>query len=236
MIKPTNRSRSLFLAIEAILYILLLFVSLPLRGGTVHYLSILVVALLAWLVKDSSPRLNFVRIAMLFTVFADLFLTYLRVEQLLGTGLFALAQLAFAGRLIIDETDKRFWIVLRFAFVAIVFVIGVVVVGEAADFLFFTALFYYANLLANAFHALIRFRKTKLFAIGLLFYIGCDTLVGLSQSAGYITIEPTSIWYWLLHFPIDLVWFFYLPSQVLLVVSSIAWIKPFKPKKTSIAG
>ena len=114
MIKPTNRSRSLFLAIEAILYFLLLFVSLPLRGGTVHYLSILVVALLAWLVRDSSPRLNFVRIAMLFTVFADLFLTYWRVEQLLGTALFAFAQLAFAGRLMVDETDKRFWIVLRF--------------------------------------------------------------------------------------------------------------------------
>jgi hypothetical protein len=235
MITPTKRARTLFLVIEAILYILLLFVSLPLRSGTIHYASILVVALLAWLVKDSSSRLIFVRIAMLFTVFADLFLTYLRVEQILGTMLFAFAQLAFAGRLIIDEPRKRVWIAIRFAFVAIVFSIGLIVVGEAADFLFFTALFYYANLLANAFHALIRFQKTQLFAIGLLFYIGCDTLVGLSQSAGYIIIDPTSIWYWLLHFPIDLVWFFYLPSQVLLVISSIAWETPINHKKTSIA-
>ncbi len=236
MITPNKRVLASFLTLETVLYILILFVSLPLRSGTIHYASILLVALLSWTVKDSSPRLAFIRGAMLFTVFAALFLTYLRVEQWLGTVLFACAQLAFAGRLIHDETRRFLWIGVRLIFVLFVFAIGLIVVKDAADLLFFTALFYYANLLGNAFHALVRFSKVKLFAIGLLLYIGCDTLVGLSQSAGYITIAPTSLWYYLLHFPIDLVWFFYLPSQILLVVSSISWISSKKIQTKSIAG
>jgi phosphate:Na+ symporter len=67
--------------------------------------------------------------------------------------------------------------------------------------------------------AFIGFRKHALLALGLLFFIGCDTCVGISLIDGYLPIAADSPVYRVLYPGFDMVWALYLPAQILLSLS-----------------
>ena len=160
------------------------------------------------------------KIGFLCTLIADYFLTLQRTNQLGVTVFFLLAQVSYALILAyINPTKMKQSIWIRAILLSILFLVALFVVSGSFDALLIVALLYYGMLVSNAIIATLQFRLNPHLAIGLILYIGCDTLVGLSQSAAYITIAQTSIWYYLLHFPIDLVWLFYLPSQVFIALS-----------------
>lgn len=221
MIRATKGLLIAFAGIEILLFVLIHFVDTGIRSGVLHYLSIVLCAALVFVVKDETPALTWTRIGFFFTLGADWFLTYRHDEQFLGTLLFLFAQLAFAKRLLSSETHPTPWILLRILLFGAGLIAASVLVTGLWDGLLVTALLYYALLVSNAVHASFRWNHSMLFAVGLLFYVGCDTLVGLSQSAAYLSIPVTSIWYALLHAPIDLIWVFYLPSQALIAASAL---------------
>ena len=73
----------------------------------------------------------------------------------------------------------------------------------------------------NAIQAFTQFRKNKLLPIGFVLFILCDTVIGLQvASGGYLPIAEGS-WLYKLIFPsYPLSWVFYLPSQVLIALST----------------
>lgn len=218
-IRPTQTK--LFLFASLLFYILILFWNGPLPSGLLHFSSIVLCVVYVWAKKPVTIVDWVFRIAFLFTVFADYFLTLRQSHQLLGTILFVGAQVMYAILLMTSDTNNKIgWIVFRLVLISGLMLIAHFIIQGPFDVLLFTALLYYGLLLSNALIAATRFRQFPFFSIGLLLYIGCDTLVGLSQSAAYITLEEGSIWRFLLEFPINLIWFFYLPSQVYIALSS----------------
>ncbi len=148
-----------------------------------------------------------VALALTLTVCADVYLLLLNDFYLMGVGLFCIVQLIYAFRLraLRGGASSALDILRLFAFgfgASQVFWGGGPVVGLAA--------FYFINLVLNlvgAF-ALKAEKPVGLFKWGLLLFLCCDICVGA--------------WYLFSGLP-DLVWigqwFFYLPSQVLIVLS-----------------
>jgi len=220
MDKKTKWLVGIFLTVELLLYVSILFLRLNVPSGLFHYLSIVICLLFVLGLRQNDRDTQIIRFAMIFTVLADLFLTLLGIQQLLGTIFFTVAQLAYAYRLLLRETTSRNILLIgRVVFVVIMELVAWFIVRSQMDALIFCAVFYYANLLVNAFHAILRFRYNPLFAMGLCFYLCCDLMVGLSNSSGYVTIPNGSLWAFLLAIPFNLTWFFYLPSQVMIVLS-----------------
>jgi len=80
---------------------------------------------------------------------------------------------------------------------------------------------YYVNLLVNIIESFICFKAEKLFAVGLVFFVLCDTVIGLQAAAGsYLPISEESLIYKIIFMDFFLSWFFYLPSQVLIAMST----------------
>ena len=63
------------------------------------------------------------------------------------------------------------------------------------------------------------FSKNPLLAIGLVLFILCDTVIGLSLIDTYLPVAKDSLMYRIIFPGFDLAWAFYLPSQALLAVS-----------------
>lgn len=210
----------LWLILEIILYIHILFLPSPFPSGVLHFTSIVLAALFVFLHKNTNKTILWLKLGFLFTLIADYFLTLQRTNQFEGTVFFLFAQITYAMILMdVHPTTRKQSLLIRIILFVVLFGTAALLIARSFDALLIAALLYYGMLVSNAIIATIHFKHHPFLAIGLLLYIGCDTLVGLSQSAPYITLSETSIWYFLLHFPIDLVWFFYLPSQVFLALS-----------------
>lgn len=226
---PNRRLLMVFFATELALFVAIHGFSLPLRSGTLHYASIVLCAILCFLVKGDGEELKWTRVAFLFTLAADWFLTYLQTEQFLGTVLFLMAQIAFTKRLLANEPRPIAKIIPRIALMVALLFGGWLLAGRF-DVLLAVALVYYAMLVANAVDAAFFRRRFAMLAIGLWLYVLCDLLVGLSQSAGYLVMTPGGPMDWILHGPIHWIWVFYLPSQALIAASAV-W-PPRKRKDT----
>jgi hypothetical protein len=220
MISKSNRLMIVFFLIQSGLFVAIHFLELPLRDGLLHYLSIVVCAMLVFFVRGSDPELKWTRTAFFLTLAADWFLTYLQTQQWLGTALFLLSQLAYANRLLANAANPSAKIVERIAVSATLLAIGYGVVGRL-DWLMTTALICYGLHLSNAVDATLRWISAPWFAVGLWLYVICDALVGLASSAGYLTIAPGSFVDGLVHGPIHWIWVFYLPSQTLIAASAV---------------
>jgi hypothetical protein len=76
--------------------------------------------------------------------------------------------------------------------------------------------------------SLSTFKNDKLFPIGLVLLFLCDTVIGLQTASGaYLNIPESSLVYRIIFMDFFLSWFFYLPSQIIISLSSI-------PKKLSL--
>ena len=118
---------------------------------------------------------------------------------------------------------KRFrWSLLwiRIGLSAAALLITILVLKESTDALALISLCYYANLVMNIIEGFTQFSCNRLFPIGLVLFLLCDTVIGLQMMAStYIPISDTSVLYSILYPGFNLAWFFYLPSQVLLAIS-----------------
>lgn len=138
------------------------------------------------------------------------------IQRLWGMVFFLIAQTLYALRVHLTDKRKPFvWV--RFLLIIGALTVTVLVLRGKTDALALVSLCYYANLIFNLIMAFIQFRKDKIFPIGLLLFLLCDTVIGLQVACGaYLPIAEGSLLYRIIFMPFNLSWFFYLPSQVLI--------------------
>lgn len=170
----------------------------------------------------------FTQAGLVFTVLADLFLVVIHpMKQLPAMIFFSFTQICYFLRLYLMQKEKKRkgFLVLRSVCVILALLLTVLVLKDKTDALSLVSLFYYANLIVNIIVAFSEFKKAPLFAIGLLLFLMCDTMVGLEVMANsYIDIGEGFI-YNLLSLDVNIAWIFYVPSQALISLSLVKFKK-----------
>ena len=211
-------SLTIYLTVASALYILFIFFKNDVPVIPLEYAGILLNLLYSFILFGNKIDTYLVRLALLFTAISDLFLLVLSAHELVGVLVFSVVQLLYAYRLILNNQRKTsLEILFRLASIFI-FQIVLILINEE-DLLTIITFFYFANLFSNVVISLYRFNTNRMFALGLFLFMLCDIFVGLNNSAGYLAISETSVFYQLIHLPIDLMWFFYYPAQVFLTLS-----------------
>ena len=211
-----------FLTVEAVLGVLLQ-TSQHLTPINLRYTAVVLACLFFILFAEKSLSFLFTMLALLCTVGADYFLVYSEeIQQLPAMLFFSVTQTAYFLRLYFEDKSKTRRLVhlicrAVLSLVAVVVTFGVL--QSSADAVAVVSMFYYINLILNIIFAFVNFEKPGVFAIGLLLFALCDTVIGLSLINTYLPLSEDSFIYKLINPGFDLAWAFYLPSQALLAVS-----------------
>ena len=214
MFSPSRRvlTQTLFLMLEGLIYTRFLFLDLTGRGAAgngIKYLGILLCALFAcYQARQGGCRL--IAWALTLTLGADLFLLMLDRYYVLGLLLFCGVQGLYLLRIARANGGRTLWIVrlvLCLLSPALLAVLGRLT-GENL-----LALVYFSNFLCNVALAVrLPWGWGRQFALGLTLFLCCDVCVGVFQSPGLL---PPA----LERFASLGMWLFYLPGQVLIVLS-----------------
>lgn len=189
-----------FLALEALLYLAFLSVDLLGLGDStaLKFLSICLVALMAVVWGGN----RWIRLALGLTAAADVFLLVLDRYYAVGIGLFCLVQLCYARML-----DGRKGILPRLSLAAL----AALLLGRTEP-LNGLAAGYFTLFLCNLFRAGKQAAANPLFFAGLALFFCCDLCVG------YYNIGSGALW----SFCRVAMWGFYLPGQILILLSSLS--------------
>jgi len=206
----------LFLIAELVLYIFIIFVC-PNCTNILQWVSILLCFIFA---VGMTRKINFINLGLMFTVVADGYLVLsTKTMQAPGMSFFALTSICYFLFLFSKETGilRKIHLFSRIFLIVIVLAITGIVLREKTDYLSMVSMFYFTNLILNLVFSFITFRTNKIFSIGLVLFLLCDTVVGLSSAANvYFPVKEGGFIYSIIHAPINLAWLFYLPSQVLI--------------------
>lgn len=199
-----------FLRAEAALYAGFLALDLAGTGGgwslALKYSGI-ALCLLSALLRAGDREGRLVCAALALTLSADFFLLVLDAWYTLGVALFCGVQGLYLARL--RAMGAGLWLPLRLGLTAAA-LLAAALLGLLTP-LNALALVYFPELVCNAAAALSLGRRGRMFGLGLLLFVGCDVCVGLHNLAGLPV--PLSA------FAQVGMWLFYLPSQVLIVLS-----------------
>lgn len=199
-----------FLTAEGAIYIAFLTLDLLDRGSETYGLKyggiLLCLAFALLCALRGGDRL--VAPALAFTAGADWFLLIQNDHLPLGVALFLCVQTLYLLRLRLAGSPLALWLrtILALALVA------ALVWLDLATPLNLLAVVYFSQLLSNCILAW-RLPSMRRFALGLSLFAGCDICVGLFNSS---LLSPAAIT------PVSIgMWFFYLPSQVLIALSAL---------------
>jgi len=202
---------AVFSFIEGLLYLAFLLLDISGRGEYTLWLKyagiLLCLAFAAFCALHGGEPL--VAPALLFTAGADWFLLIRNEHLLLGVALFLCVQALYFLRLHrAGGCRKLLW--LRLA-LAVVFTLAPLLIPGMATPLNLLAMLYFSQLLSNTVLAWT-LPAMRTFALGLTLFVGCDICVGLFNA---FALPPAL-------FSVVSVgmWFFYLPSQVLIALSA----------------
>lgn len=201
---------AVFLAAEGILYTAFLALDLLGRSSETYalkYTGILLCLIFALLCARLGGD-KLVAPALMFTAAADWFLLIQNDHLMLGVALFLCVQALYLLR--IRRVSERFGWGLR-GTLAAVLLLALFPLNLATP-LNLLAVFYFSQLLSNTVLAW-RHPAARQFALGLTLFVGCDICVGLFNAIPL----PSNV------FSIVSIgmWFFYLPSQVLIALSAM---------------
>lgn len=208
-----RRVTGCFLAAEIALYGGFLFFDLTGTAGpdaALKYAGVLLCLCFSLLcARRGGDRL--VPPALLLTALADLFLLVLNRHYALGVLLFLGAQSAYLIRLRLSS--GRSWWLLR-GTLPLGVGIALCALGQATPLNMLAGL-YFSQLLVNTILAwALPGERWRVFALGLTLFVGCDLCVGAFNSPGLVS---PALW----QFARVGMWLFYLPSQVLIALSSL---------------
>lgn len=216
--KLRSVSTPVFLVLAVILYILILT-----TGGTLLVASSFGAIVLCFLyaLLQGKQGDKWILAGLACTVGADFCLVVCDPrQQLWGMVFFLIVQSLYAVKLYREDPNKLL-LILRVALILLIEGIAVLVLREKTDALALISVCYYANLILNIVAAFRQFRSKPIFPIALVLFLLCDTVIGLQVAAGgYLPIGEDSWLYRLIFMNFNLSWFFYLPSQVLIALSS----------------
>lgn len=208
----------LFLAAELFLYHFILT-----AVGAVQiwcsYSAIIICFLFA--VSCVNKENGYIVTGLLFTVLADFFLVVCNpIQQLWGMVFFLPAQICY-GIYLHRQALPRCLLPIRIALLVAAEIATALVLRGHTDLLAVISVAYYVNLILNLVCAFFRFKQNKLLAAGFLCFLLCDTVIGLQVAAlGYLPITEGSVLHRIIFVDFNVSWFFYLPSQVLIALSS----------------
>jgi hypothetical protein len=190
----------------------------------VSYLVVLLCCLFASLYFEKTNKYVFTQIALICTLIADLFLVVIHpIMQLPSMIFFSITQICYFLRLYFNsksEIEKRTHLIIRATSSVIAIIITVIALKEKTDALSIISIFYYANLIINIVFAFIQYKSSNLFAIGLLLFFGCDTIIGINVLlTQYITSPNAQAICNAIFGSLNLAWIFYVPSQTMLTLS-----------------
>ena len=230
----TRQINTMFVVLQTILYVA--FLTMDLTGGNVvlsSYLKFSIIILCfcyALFSKNSADRsiLFCLKAALLFTLISDFFilildyyyygvLTFIIVQQLYSI------RLSLADRQMGRIKNVLIRLALQLCAASIVCLI-LKILGVKLEGLLIASTFYFICILTNTMRALkVAIANTDkkgmvLFAIGMLLFLCCDINVGLFNLSGYISL-PRDIETFIYSVTSILMWTFYAPSQVLIVLS-----------------
>ena len=198
----------LFFLIEALCYLVFLSIDLFIPEASsieIKYLSVLL-NLLAGCLFFLQERAYFpILLALLGTAVADYFLLVANSHFLLGISFFIIVQLLYL-LFLKKTTGKSLWIVRLATLLAVLFLL---LVSRQLTLLNLLCGIYISLLFGNFTVSLLhcRTKEFKLLSLGFLLFLFCDLCVGL-----YNILPFSNALFWI---GIGM-WFFYLPSQVLI--------------------
>ena len=209
-----------FLIVEAVLGVCIHTVS---PAYLYSYISIVLAALFCLALYERTTSWLFTQVGLLFTLGADFFLVVLASHHTVAMLLFSVAQLSYAARLALAASprERRVGLISRATVSLLAVGLTVIVLGKNTDALAVVSLFYFANLIVNAVIATVKWRSSPLLAIGFWLFILCDVFVGFSMLGGYLPLADNAFLSFLAAPPINMAWVFYLPSQVLISLSTL---------------
>ena len=175
--------------------------------------------------RDFRGRLLF--FGLCFTLVSDIFLVALEgvfsSYQSFGMTSFSIVQLlyfVYLNTYVETKESKKVIYIIRAIGIIVVEVTTIIVLKSKYDYLSFISMFYFANIVLNLATSLCLIKKNPLFAIALIFFVLCDVIVGLSMADGsYLALDSESILYKIIHPGFNIIWLFYLPSQVLITLT-----------------
>lgn len=189
-----------FLIIESLIYISFIVLDiLRLNSTYIKYISIIMCLIYALYNRKKNRS-----IAMAFTLLADLFLLVLNSHYEIGLLCFIVVQMTylyFLGN--INKGYFNMFLLARGFFIMAGILISLLYMK--VTILNVLVIIYFFNLVFNAIQSYVC--NQKMFFIGLLLFIFCDICVGIHN------INTTN------NIATFLMWIFYLPSQVLIVLS-----------------
>jgi len=163
-----------------------------------------------------------------FTLLADTFLVLIQSQQTLAMFLFAFAQICYFVVLYFLNQNKKqlqLSLALRGGLFIALSLIAWIVLNSAFSLLVFISMFYFSNLFFNVIFSGINIKKSPLLFCGFLLFIMCDILIGLQVLTTIIPVPVLENILSYLNSYFDLAWIFYLPSQLLITLSSIIYAK-----------
>lgn len=219
--KPFNNKLDATLTLSFLIISCTLYYFILTAGGTLLTATSYAAIALCFLYALFRRRNFWIIAGLACTLGADFFLVVCSpIQQLWGMVFFLGAQSLYAAMLHISRPGKPL-LFIRLALIAIAEAITVAVLTDKTDPLAVISICYYVNLIFNIVMAFMQFRSFRLFAIGLVFFLLCDTVIGLQVMAGgYLPIPEDSALHSIIFAPFNLAWLFYLPSQVLISLSS----------------
>lgn len=213
----------MFWALEAFLFLDMLFFDLLHPDPLFQYLAIVLCAL--FLLANPRKKGAWVATVMAFlsTLIADWFLVVRQDHQTLATGVFVFTQMALAFRLFWGVgRPVRNRIIFYFVPLIVLVTLGWIVLGDGFDLLVGITLLYFSLLLGNVLHSFFRFpRSSGIFSVGLILFALCDIVIGIQNGTGYLSIREGSFLDWIVHPGFPLAWTFYLPAQALIAWSAV---------------
>ena len=157
--------------------------------------------------------------ALFFTVISDLITLVIDDYYVLGVSCFIIVQSIYMLRIALYSKKPLYkTIIVRFLIISAV-LIGLII-AESFDPLTFVSAIYFSMLLINSIESVF-IRKMSfyhlIFCIGLWLFVCCDISVGLYNITDVLGIAISNSAY---DFVANSMWAFYLPSQVLIVLSA----------------
>jgi hypothetical protein len=228
-----NKLAYLFIFVQIILYVAFLTldfmgqvyaVSADIKFGVI----ILCFCYVFFFGKNTDKGIIFcMKAGMFFTLVSDLFLLMLDY-YVYGVLTFIVVQQLYSIRLILAEHRKIRKLALRISLqlavtIGVCMVLGVI--GVKPDILLIISVFYFVSIVTNTFTAVwiaVQNHKDQgnvLFAVGMVLFLLCDINVGIFNMSGFVAL-PEKLYQLLYSLSSVLMWTFYAPAQVILVLST----------------
>ena len=216
---------SVFLSIQLLLYLLSVYIDTNFPTNVLEYLIIVINFIFGFylMLKIKSKDSLLTLIALFFTLIADTFLVLLAKYQTIAMLSFSITQMFYFLKIKNLSKENK---INKYDYIRLISVISFLIIVTIStiknfDLLILITTFYFIMLLFNFIDSLKTFKKYPLFSIGLFLFICCDIFVGLNFLKN--SLPSISIINFLLNIKfVDMVWFFYAPSQVILTLSILS--------------